>query len=131
MASDQSLAWPPTEAVFDRTLIMINETQEKRPLKRPTQISYEHIQATKSLQSSLLPCGEAMSLLHVAIQAFRQCKQPHIAPLNSAEEGTFVGSHVLSHGFYQFEHLGTCRAGQLLHSWRRTMFGLKMCHIHS
>ena len=69
-----------------------------------------------------------MPLLHVAIQALRQRKRLHIAPLNSAEEGTFVGSHVLLHSFYQFEHLGTCWAGQLLHSWRRTMFGLKVCH---
>ena len=41
-----------------------------------------------------------MPLLHVMVQLFRQCKQPHIASLNPAEEGTFVGGHVLLHGFY-------------------------------
>ena len=49
MASDQSLAWSPTEVVFDRTLIMLNEVQERQLLKRLTQIGYEYIQVTKSL----------------------------------------------------------------------------------
>ena len=69
-----------------------------------------------------------MPLLHVTVQSFRQCKWPRITSLNPAEEGTFVGGHVLPHGFYYLKNLGTRRAGQLFHSWRGAMFGLKMCH---
>ena len=83
-----------------------------------------------SLKPSFFSCRKAMSLLHVTFQMLWQCTWPRIASLHPAKEGTFVGGHMLMHGFHKFENLGACRASGLFYSWRRTIFGLEVCHKH-
>ena len=78
MASDLSLAWPPAEAVFDGSLIMINKAENRTQsdyssdqskmtkdiFKRPCHLTHKN--------QLLLYCRKAVFLLHVAVETFWQ-----------------------------------------------------------